>query len=262
MKLLSLNIQGGAQSPRFLQYVRKQKANTDIFCFQEIFNSKIKQLAKNGERTDILKELKKILPEFNVYYSATSSQVHKYFALPGKTEEGLGIFVKKHFTVLEHKSKHLVKHVNFLVDFSQGKEAVQAQWLKIKTSQESFWVMNFHGLSRPGDKLDTKARLKQSRDLVKIMKSLKGPKILCGDFNLMPNTESVKIIERAGLVNLIKKYKIKNTRNSVSWKRYNNIQNFADFTFVSPEIQIKSFKVPYNLASDHLPMIVDYKIAR
>ena len=122
--------------------------------------------------------------------------------------------------------------------------------------------MNFHGQSRPGDKLDTPKRIKQSKILSGILKKISGPKILCGDCNLMPKTQSIKIIERTGMVNLISKYKIKNTRNSVSWERYNNRQHFADFTFVTPDIKVKNFKVPYTLASDHLPMVMGFKIER
>lgn len=260
IELLSLNIWGGARGQHFLNYIKKRARIADIFCFQEVFESKINYSGKDGIKTNILGELKKILPNYNYVFSPTSNQVHKYFKLPFKLEEGLAIFVKKGLEIKGQKSKHLVAKINSLVDYENGKEAVSAQWVKIRQDKKSFWVINFHGLSRPGNKLDSKARLKQSKDLAKILKNLHGPKILCGDFNLMPETESVKVIERANMANLIKKYKIKNTRNSISWKKYNNRQSFADFTFVSPEIKVKKFKVPYTLVSDHLPMILEFEI--
>jgi endonuclease/exonuclease/phosphatase family metal-dependent hydrolase len=132
--------------------------------------------------------------------------------------------------------------------------------VKIKKGQKSFWVVNFHGVSRPGEKFDTPRRLLQSKKIISALKKLKGPKILCGDFNLLPNTKSIELVEQAGMKNLIKTYKIKNTRNSISWQKYNNKQYYADFTFVSPEIKVKKFKVPYNLPSDHLPMILDFEV--
>ena len=87
----------------------------------------------------------------------------------------------------------------------------------------------------------------------------KSAKILCGDFNLMPETESIKMLGEA-MRDLIKDYKITNTRNEISWKTYNNKQYFADFTFVSKDINVLNFEVPYNEVSDHLPMILEFEL--
>lgn len=260
MKLLSLNIWGGATGKSFLDFIKKQAKSTDIFCFQEVFSAKKNQPALVGMRTNILGGLKKILPDYFLAFSLTANRINEYLKVPFKVEEGLAIFVKKTLLIKQHKHKHLVGRTNSPVDFEKGKEVAQAQWVKIGNKNKYFWVVNFHGISQPGNKLDTTARLKQSKGLAKILKALKGPKILCGDFNLMPNTESIRIIERVGMKNLITKYKIKNTRNSISWKHYKNKQYFADFTFASPEIKAQSFKVPYVLASDHLPMVLNFNI--
>src|SRR3989304_780654 len=41
-----------------------------------------------------------------------------------------------------------------------------------------------------------------------------GQKILCGDFNLNPDTKSLNILDR-GMKNLIKEYKVKSTRSGL-----------------------------------------------
>ncbi len=260
MKLVSLNIQGGAQGEPFFKYIGQIAKTADILCFQEVYDSKRHVIASVGEHMDIFSQLKKRLNGFDVHFHLVSSRAGEYFELKDKAVLGLAIFVKKGIKTGKVFGKHVEGTVNGKVDFRNGKEANAVQCLEILMGTGSLWVMNFHGQSRPGDKLDTPKRLKQSKILASLIKKLKGPKILCGDFNLMPNTESVRMVERAGLKNLITIYKIKNTRNSVSWKRYGNRQHFADFTFVSPELQVKKFKVPYNLASDHLPMVLEFSL--
>jgi endonuclease/exonuclease/phosphatase family metal-dependent hydrolase len=84
-----------------------------------------------------------------------------------------------------------------------------------------------------------------------------GEKIIGGDFNLNKNTESVKMFEKNGYRNLIEEFGIEVTRNHLIWDLYpENIQFWADYLFVSPEVKVKSFEVPKNEVSDHLPQVL------
>lgn len=74
-----------------------------------------------------------------------------------------------------------------------------------------------------------------------------------GDFNLDPDTKSLKILER-NLKNLIKEYKISTTRSSL----YARQHKFADYVLVSPGIKVINFQVPDIAISDHLPMILEF----
>jgi endonuclease/exonuclease/phosphatase family metal-dependent hydrolase len=76
----------------------------------------------------------------------------------------------------------------------------------------------------------------------------------------MPETESIKMLDNLG-TNLIKEFKINNTRNEISWKKYHNRQSFADYIFVSPDIRVNKFEVPYNLVSDHLPLVLEFGLS-
>jgi endonuclease/exonuclease/phosphatase family metal-dependent hydrolase len=137
----------------------------------------------------------------------------------------------------------------------------KVQVLTLETNGKKFTVFNFHGVAQPGNKLDTPQRIQNSKRLGLIWDSLlDSEKILCGDFNLYPEIESIKILESRAR-NLIKEFNIQNTRNQVSWDKYpESHQKFADFTFVSPDLKVKSFEVPYNEVSDHLPMILEFEI--
>jgi endonuclease/exonuclease/phosphatase family metal-dependent hydrolase len=58
------------------------------------------------------------------------------------------------------------------------------------------------------------------------------------------------------LINLITKYNIENTRS----KFYKRNEKFADYILISPEITVKEFSVVDKHVSDHLPLLLDFKL--
>lgn len=130
---------------------------------------------------------------------------------------------------------------------------------------EKFALCGVHGIAEPGEKLDTVERIKQSQEVINSVKEVKLPAIIGGDFNLLPNTKSVKMFEEAGYRNLIKDFNIQETRNRLAWEFFKDTpgyvqQHFADFCFVSKDIKVKSFEVPDIEISDHLPLILEFDI--
>jgi endonuclease/exonuclease/phosphatase family metal-dependent hydrolase len=85
------------------------------------------------------------------------------------------------------------------------------------------------------------------------MDNVSDRKILCGDFNLKPDTQSLKIIAD-GMHNLIDAYKVSSTRTSY----YPKEEKFADYVFTSPDITVKHFSVLKDEISDHAPLLVDF----
>lgn len=123
-------------------------------------------------------------------------------------------------------------------------------------------LANVHGIPRPGNKMDTEARVKQSKLIIDFLGRLDGQKIIMGDFNLLPETKSVEMFEEAGYRNLIKEFNIKDTRGKINHDRYKDgeIQYFADYAFVSSGVKVKGFEVPHVEVSDHLPLILDFEL--
>ena len=131
-------------------------------------------------------------------------------------------------------------------------------WVSFLYGNSKWNILNFHGLPEPGNKLDTTERLLSSEKIIQIAKSMTGKIVIGGDFNLLPETQSVKMFENADFKNLISDFKIDTTRNENAWRLYpNNKQLYADFCFTSQNCKINSFEVPKNLYSDHLPLILD-----
>ena len=76
-----------------------------------------------------------------------------------------------------------------------------------------------------------------------------------GDFNLLPETQSIKKLESIGLRNLIKEYGVTSTRTA----HYTKLEKYADYMFVSRDIEVADFKVLPDAVSDHSPLYLACK---
>jgi endonuclease/exonuclease/phosphatase family metal-dependent hydrolase len=102
-------------------------------------------------------------------------------------------------------------------------------------------------------KSDSPERIAQSQKIRNFLDSIDKPKILCGDFNLRPDTESMKILEK-GMNNLIQIYDITSTRTSL----YDKEEKFADYVLTSPDVVIKAFQKLFHEVSDHAPLLLEF----
>ena len=127
------------------------------------------------------------------------------------------------------------------------------QWLTCRIDDQNYAIMNVHGLWNGQGKTDTPARIAQSQKIRDFMDTIDTPKILCGDFNLRPDTESLKMLEN-DMNNLIKQHNINSTRTSL----YPKAERFADYMLTSPDITVNTFKVLKDEVSDHAPLLVDF----
>lgn len=260
MKLVSFNIWGGTIYDPLMDYLKQLSANTDIFCFQEVFSALPgAPKVSAGGRLFLFDELSNLLKDFNGFFDPRSSGFdfnNQNLGFP--FSHGLAMFVRKNLSVVNYRSE-IVEQTEGIVDPVEG--WTKAQVLTVENGGQKLSVINFHGVAQPGGKLDTLQRIKHLKRLQLIWDSLgDSAKILCGDFNMLPDIESIKMLESRSK-NLIKEFNIQNTRNELSWRKYpDSRQTFADFTFVSPELKVRAFEVPYNEVSDHLPMILQFDI--
>lgn len=260
MKLISLNTWGGSVYEPLIDFIKQQSATTDIFCLQEVFSALPgAPTASSGARMFLFEELSTLLTHYRGFFEIRRHGVDFSGVIDAPVNHGLAVFVKKNLDVLNYNSRVIVEFDPSYAEEVEGHFKVQI--LALGQQDKIFSIMNFHGIALPGDKRDSPQRLLQSEQLVKVWQSLATPaKILCGDFNLNPDTKSIGILDKVSH-NLIKEFNIQNTRNQISWDKYpGSKQHFADYTFVSNAVKVKSFEVPYNEVSDHLPMVLQFEI--
>ncbi len=256
MKLISLNIWGGKIYEPLLDFIKNYSKEVDVFCFQEVLSSEKSEISR-GARLNIFEEFEEIFFDYRSFFDFVQEGVDIEGVIKIPTRRGQAIFVKNGFEFekngfeFTHQGFNTFKNGDFMT-LGTG-----FQYLQLKNKEKPLMIINVHGISLPGDKLDTPERLIQSEKIKDFIKDFKGQKIICGDFNLMPETESIKILEQ-GMRNLIKDFKITDTRGEIHAQKYEVQQKFADYTFVSADIQVKDFQVLRVGVSDHLPMILDF----
>ncbi len=253
MRIISLNTWGGrAGKENLLSFFRKHADTTDIFCLQEIWATAYKHLdghlaggvAINNEEIMVhgLQEISAALPD------------HVPFFRPHHMDNyGLLMLVNKSFSVVEEGEVFVHKHKGYVPEGDAGNHARNVQYVTVETATGPLTIMNFHGLWNGKGKTDTEDRMQQSKNILAFTKKLSGEYLLCGDFNLLPDTESLKIFESEGLRNLIKEYGVSSTRTSF----YTKPEKQADYVFVTKGTPVKDFEVLPDEVSDHAPLFIE-----
>ncbi len=254
MKLISLNTWGGrAGKEKLLDFFARYR-DVDIFCLQEIcagpFPQSDSSVAANGA----------IMHEQVMTYGrqeiASLLRDHVSFFKPYFLEiYGLMLLVRNDITILSEGELFVHKNKGYIPSSQSDNHARNLQYVTLQTAHGEMTVLNFHGLWSPEGKGDTSDRLIQSDKVIEFIKKLRNsPVIFCGDFNLKPDTESLKKFETLGLRNLIKEFGITSTRTSL----YTKEEKFADYTFVTHDIIIKDFKILPDEVSDHAAMYLEF----
>ena len=114
-----------------------------------------------------------------------------------------------------------------------------------------------HGLHDLAGKMDTQERAEQARKLLELTLGVadeSDPTIICGDFNVEPDSENFRILAEAGLKDLVIANGFTSTRNSL----YKKPGRFADYMLVNDAVRVRSFDVIMSPdVSDHCPLVLE-----
>lgn len=260
MKIISLNIWGGSVYEPLMEFLKAHRGSTDVFCFQEVLASPRKDIeTSHGDRVHILEELIAALPEFNHHFSIAYENRDRAGKVDFELKEGHATFFKKSISpILSGEIKLHSGHEDDEFTQSTTYRPRSFGYIKIPWKEGTVTIVNIHGFTFLGDdKLDRPERIEQSKRIKEFAENEKGSVVLCGDFNLLPETESIAILE-SSFVNLIKKFGIRDTRGTLDpWHGKPGANEFSDFVFVSPDLEVVGFEVPDAKISDHLPLILE-----
>ncbi|CAF1377857.1 unnamed protein product [Didymodactylos carnosus] len=163
------------------------------------------------------------------------------------------MFVKKNITIVEEGIYFVHQYQGYVPDDDIRCHARNIQYIKTENNGKQTAVMNFHGLWNGNGKTDTEDRIQQSTNILHITKNISENFVLSGDFNLLPDTKSIKMLEDVGLRNLIKEYGITSTRTSY----YMKPDRYADYVFVTAGLEVTDFKALPEEVSDHAPLYTE-----
>lgn len=247
MKIITLNTWGGKIKEPLLAFIGSYKDNVDIFCFQEVYRDAASKTKGDfyGANFNLFDDIESLLPNHDGYFCPT---VDDYY--------GIATFVKKDITV--KASGDITIYNNPDYDGKGRNHSRKALWHEVALGEKQFSILNVHGLWNGNGKTDTPERIEQSKRIRDFMDSVNGSQIVCGDFNLLPETESISILSE-GMQNLIDKYDITSTRTSF-YTRAETSGKFADYVFVSPDVHVVDFKVLPEEVSDHAALFVEINV--
>jgi len=259
MKLLDLNIGIKLDNTReVLDFIKSE--NADVCTFQEAMNAIDDSCFENFKsKNDIVKleqyKYNEFAPLFIAEAITKNSVVVRDFG--GKAEQGSLIISK--YKIKEHYNQFYYNDYKYEYDATYFREkdwcrSIQNSILEINGKE--IQIINVHGIWNK-DKVGDERTINQSDFILsKIRKDI--PVIVVGDFNLLPNTESIKILNNE-LINLIEKYDIKSTRpNFDDGLDSGNI--VCDYIFVNNKVKVNDLKIINTDISDHLPLLLDFDI--
>ena len=265
MQIMCLNGWGGKLHEVFLPYIATNAP--DILCLQEVVHSpetdKAWLLYRDGDhvlpqRANFFRDVCRALPEHVAVFCPAAQGVlwDEKQSIP--SQWGLATFV--------HRSLPIIGQVQGFVhkDFSptgygDHPRSRSAHGVRVFDyyAKRTVSVTHMHGLRDLNGKMDTIERAFQARKLLGLSRQLAEPDdltVICGDFNVEPDSQTLTILTEAGLSELVTGRGFVSTRNS----QYKKPGRHADYMLVNREDAVKRFEVIYEPeVSDHCPLILE-----
>ncbi|MBI4652838.1 endonuclease/exonuclease/phosphatase family protein [Candidatus Kuenenbacteria bacterium] len=177
----------------------------------------------------------------------------------GQVEQGNEIMSK--FPIVEATNEFYYKNFSYNLDVTNWHiedhgRAVQVVELNVENKRLK--ILNVHGIWTR-DKLGDKRTIAECKYIIEVaMRNSDVPTIIVGDFNLLPETKSISILNRQ-FKNLIEAYQIKSTRPNFEDDKDNG-NEVVDYIFVNDRIKVNNFSAIDIDISDHLPLVLDFEI--
>lgn len=217
----------------------------DIYHSGQIINKKLSKEHKHSFFAPLFVSEKLI----------TNSEVRDF---GGFIEQGNHIISK--YNILETSSKFYYNDYGHWFDARDFRENDWARCLQkvvVEKDEKKIQIFNIHGIwnkTRMGDE----RTVAQCEFVIKEALKSDLPTIILGDFNLLPESESIKLITDK-FRNLCVENGVKSTRPELDdgLDRGNMV---VDYIFVNENIKVNNFSVFETDISDHLPLVLDFEI--
>lgn len=241
MKIITLNTWSGVVLEPLLNFFQHYQ-DVDIFCLQEVYKDaegKDDSHPHLDMKLDLFQRIETVLEDTHL----------GYFRPAYKDFYGLAIFVKKDLILNEEGDVVIYENNN---PEQRGRHGRNLQYIRINHREQNLLIANVHGLWNGMGKTDTDERISQSQKIKKFLTKQTEPIVLVGDFNLNPDTKSLAIVSE-GFRDLIQEHNIASTRTTL----YTKDGKFADYAFVSKNINVRDFKVLPEEVSDHAALYLE-----
>ncbi|MFK3780997.1 endonuclease/exonuclease/phosphatase family protein [Agrobacterium sp. NPDC089420] len=266
MRLICLNGWGGKLNDALLPYL--SSSDPDILCLQEVVHTPAASqdwlsYRDHGndlpQRANFLRDVSDALPDHVAIFcpAAQGDLWHGEIRYP--SQWGLATFLRKSMAVVAQAQGFV--HGTFSADgygdHPRSRTAHAVRIFDFKSGRPAV-IAHMHGLRDLGGKHDSPARLAQARRLVELVRAVAedGDRIIvCGDFNVLPESETFAVLKELDLAELVTGGGFTSTRTS----HYTKQNRYADYMLVNPAVTVDHFDVVAQPeVSDHCPLLLDF----
>jgi len=177
--------------------------------------------------------------------------------MPVPSQWGLATFVRGTLPITGQVQGFV--HKNFSPDgYGEHPRSRSAHVVRVFDFEKarSICIAHMHGLRDLGGKADTPERIAQADRLVELVQQIAepgDPVVVCGDFNVEPDSRTFEILGRIGLIDLVTARGFDSTRTSY----YPKAGKFADYMLVNDYVDVGDFSIVTEPeVSDHCPLIL------
>lgn len=262
---MCLNGWGGKLHEKLIPYI--MDSQPDILCLQEVVHTptatKEWLTYRDGDhilpqRANFLQDVCNALPEHIGFFCPAAQGVLWDEDTKIPSQWGLATFVHKSLPVIAQMQGFV--HKSFSpYDYGEHPRSRSAHVIKVFNYKlnSAVVVAHMHGLRDLQGKVDTPERAKQAHRFLSMVKNIAEdgePIIICGDFNVKPESETFKILTQAGLTELVTTRTTKGTRSSY----YKKPNKYADYMLVNEHVNVIDFIVVHDPeVSDHCPIVLE-----
>ncbi len=244
MKIIQANIWGGKLGQQIIDFLKAEKP--DFVCMQEVNDMQGRSGYKFFATLDEIKDEAGLGHKFmSPTYSA------RY--MERKLSYGNATLSKPPFDSTGTIFTYREYIDNFDVE-RDGGNIRNLQVSSVKVKGKTLNILNHHGYHIVGTKKGNDETMRQMRIVADVVRKLKGPVILCGDFNLSPTSKSLSLINEE-LTNLSLENGLKRTYSPLS-----AMNTVCDYIFVNEAVKTRSFRVSDELVSDHKALIMEFDL--
>jgi endonuclease/exonuclease/phosphatase family metal-dependent hydrolase len=265
LKIMCLNGWGGKLHEALLPYLAEKAP--DILCLQEVIHSPAseKEWLTYRDRDHILPQRANLfhdvtaaLPEHVAIFCPAAQGVLWDDEVSIPSQWGLATFVHRAFPIIGQVQGFVHKDYS-PASYGDHPRSRSAHGVRVwdYDANRALSVTHMHGLRDLNGKMDTPERAEQARRLLNLSRRLTEPDdltVICGDFNVEPDSETLSILRSAGLTELVTAQGFDSTRNS----QYTKPGRFADYMLIDRQEAVKGFDVIHDPeVSDHCPLILE-----
>ncbi len=267
MRIVSLNAWGGLLYEPLMRYL--VDVDADVLCLQEVGRTPGSQAnwliyrdhgVELMQRVNFFEDLKAALPAHDAFFLPVARGDLFDGDRPIASEFGLATFVRRTHPIIGHAAGFV--HGEFSAGgYGPHPRSRNAHCIRLFDYERGYpiTIAHMHGLRDLEGKGDTPARRQQANALVDLIRQVKkdGDRlVVCGDFNVLPDSETFKILGGLGLVDLVTSGGHDDTRTS----HYRKQPRFADYMLVTPNVEVIAFDpIAEPEVSDHRALLLDLR---